>query len=522
LPWEPGFTFKPATYVAPLKPRKVALPPAAAGRDHPIDRIVDSYFAANKITTPQLLDDAAFARRVYLDLIGLIPAVSELESFTTDSAGDKRARLIHALLSEDRAYTDHWLAFWNDLLRNEYRGTGYIDGGRKQITAWLYKSLLENKPYDQFARELINPSPDSEGFAKGIKWRGQVNASQIVELQFSQNIGQVFFGANLKCASCHDSFIDNWKLDDAYGLAAVIADKPLPTFRCDKPTGKTAGPKFLFPELGAIDPAAPKAKRLEQLAALVTHPDNGRFTRTIVNRIWHRLMGRGLVHPVDVMGNKPWSEDLLDYLAGYLVEKKYDLKKLIEHIATSQAYQSRAVSLSKEPVGEGYLFHGPELKRLSAEQFIDAIWMITGTAPGKPVAPAAIPQFPASTPGERRFVRATLIDADDLMRSLGRPNREQVVTTRPEQLTTLQALDLENGQTMTSTLARGAANILKANPKLTADELAVWVFVRAFSRKPNSNELTAARELLGTKPTVESVADLLWAIVMLPEFQLIR
>ncbi|HEV3437746.1 MAG TPA: PSD1 and planctomycete cytochrome C domain-containing protein [Gemmata sp.] len=522
LPWEPGYTFKPATYVAPLKPRSVTLPPARAGRDHPIDRIVDSYFAANKITTPQLLDDAAFARRVYLDLIGLIPAVSELESFTTDSAGDKRARLIHALLSEDRAYTDHWLAFWNDLLRNEYRGTGYIDGGRKQITAWLYKSLLENKPYDQFARELINPSPDSEGFAKGIKWRGQVNASQIVELQFSQNIGQVFFGANLKCASCHDSFIDNWKLDDAYGLAAVIADKPLPTFRCDKPTGKTAGPKFLFPELGAIDPAAPKAKRLEQLAALVTHPDNGRFTRTIVNRIWHRLMGRGLVHPVDVMGNKPWSEDLLDYLAGYLVEKKYDLKKLIEHIATSQAYQSRAVSLSKEPVGEGYLFHGPELKRLSAEQFIDAIWMITGTAPGKPVAPAAIPQFPASTPGERRFVRATLIDADDLMRSLGRPNREQVVTTRPEQLTTLQALDLENGQTMTSTLARGAANILKANPKLTADELAVWVFVRAFSRKPNSNELTAARELLGTKPTVESVADLLWAIVMLPEFQLIR
>ena len=102
---------------------------------------------------------------------------------------------------------------------------------------------------------------------------------------------------------------------------------------CDKPTGKTAGPKFLFPELGSIDPAATKAKSLEQLAALATHEDNGRFSRTIVNRIWHRLMGRGLVHPVDVMGNKPWSEDLLDYLAHYLIENKYDLKKLIEHIA---------------------------------------------------------------------------------------------------------------------------------------------------------------------------------------------
>ena len=522
LSWEPGFTFKPVSYVAPLKLRPVTLPPAQAGRAHPIDRIVDAYFAANKIAPPQPLDDAAFIRRVYLDLIGLLPAESELGAFAANTAPDKRIKLIQTLLSENRSYADHWMAFWNDLLRNEYRGTGYIDGGRKQITAWLYKSLLENKSYDQFARELINPTPDSEGFAKGIKWRGQVNASQIVELQFSQNIGQVFFGANLKCASCHDSFIDHWKLDDAYGLAAVIADKPLPTFRCDKPTGKTAGPKFLFPELGSIDPAATKAKRLEQLAALATHEDNGRFSRTIVNRIWHRLMGRGLVHPVDVMGNKPWSEDLLDYLAHYLIENKYDLKKLIEHIATSRVYQSQAASLNKEPSGDGSVFRGPELKRMSAEEFIDAIWMITGTAPAKATAPAAIPSFPTPIPSERRFVRATLVDADDLMRSLGRPNREQVVTTRPEQLTTLQALDLANGQTMTSTLARGAVNILKAHPKMTSEELARLIVVRALARKPTPQEMVAAKALLGEKATAESVADLLWAVVMLPEFQLIR
>ncbi len=525
LPWEDGFTFKPATYVAPLKPRRVALPLAKPGREHPIDRIVDGYLIANNVTTPQLLDDAAFARRVYFDLIGLPPAASELEAFLTAEEGDKRAKLIRKLLAEDRSYTDHWLAFWNDLLRNEYRGTGYIDGGRKQITTWLYKSLLANKPYDQFTRELINPMPESEGFVKGIKWRGEVNASQIAELQFSQNVGQVFFGANLKCASCHDSFIDHWKLDDAYGLAAVIADRPLVEYRCDKPTGKTAGPKFLFPELGSIDTTAPKAKRLEQLAALVTHADNGRFTRTIANRVWHRLMGRGIVHPVDVMGNKPWSENLLDYLAVYFADNGYDLKKLMEHIATSQAYQSKAVPLAKEPVGDTHFFHGPELKRLSAEQFVDAVWMLTGTAPPKPSVafPAAVaPAFPAGLPPERCFVRATLVDCDDLMRSLGRPNREQVVTVRPEQLTTLQALDLANGQTLTTTLARGAANILKAHPNATPAELTEWVFVRALSRKPTAGELTAARSLLGAKPTADNMADLLWAVVMLPEFQLVR
>ncbi|OWK37488.1 PSD1 and planctomycete cytochrome C domain-containing protein [Fimbriiglobus ruber] len=522
LTWEPGFTFKPAAYTAPLKPRRVQLPQATAGRDHPIDRIIDAYLASKKVPAPPPLDDAGFARRVYLDLIGLPPAASELSAFLADGAADKRAKLVRKLLAEDRSYTDHWMAFWNDLLRNEYRGTGYIDGGRTQITAWLYKSLLENKPYDRFTRELIHPTAGSDGFAKGIKWRGVVNASQVVELQFAQNVGQVFFGANLKCASCHDSFIDSWKLNDAYGLAAVIADKPLAVHRCDKPTGATAGPKFLFPALGSIDPAAPKDKRLEQLAALVTHPDNGRFTRTIANRFWDRLMGRGIVYPVDVMGSKPWSEDLLDYLAVYLADNGYDLKKLLEHIVTSQAYQSRSVPRATEETGDDYVFRGPEVKRLTAEQFIDAIWMVAGTAPAKPIAPAAIPAFPQTVPAERRFVRATLVHCDDLMRSLGRPNREQVVTTRPAQLTTLQALDLLNGTTLTTTLAAGGAHILKANPKATPDQVTEWLFVRTLGRPPQPAERSAAHALLGDKPTAEGVADLLGAIVMLPEFQLVR
>lgn len=524
VPWEPGFSFKAAAYVAPLKPRRPTLPPAANGHDHPIDRILDAYYAANKVTPPQPLDDAAFARRVYLDLIGQVPAPSELDAFLADQSPDRRAKLVQKLLADTRAYADHWLTFWNDLLRNDYVGTGYIDGGRKPITSWLYASLAENKPYNRLVRELIVPSPESEGFAKGIKWRGAVNASQVPELQFAQNIGQVFFGANLKCASCHDSFIDSWKLDDSYGMAAVIADKPLEVHRCDKPQGRTAGPKFLFPELGRITATAPKAARLEQLANLVTHPDNGRFTRTIANRVWHRLMGRGIVHPVDVMANKPWSADLLDYLAVYLADNGYDLKKLMEHIVTSRAYQSRAVSLEKEATGEDYIFRGPELKRLTAEQFVDAVWQITGAAPASPAKQmtAKLPEFAASAPPARRYVRASLVISDPLMRSLGRPNREQVVTVRPDHLSTLQALDLSNGAILANTLGRGAGNILKANPKATADELAGTIYRQALGRKPTAGELAVARDLLGEKPIPESVSDLLWAVVMLPEFQLVR
>src|SRR5262249_47436349 len=218
-----------------------------------------------------------------------------------------------------------------------------------------------------------------------------VNASQVREIQFSQNVSQVFFGINMKCASCHDSFIDHWKLVDAYGLAAVIAEEPLEIARCEKPTGQIAAPKFLWPELGAIDPAQPRARRLERLAGLVTPPDNRRFPRTIANRIWQRLMGRGIVHPVDVMANKPWSEDLLEHLATYLVDHGYDLKALIEHIVESRAYQSSPVVASEGDAADAYVFRGPLVKRRTAEQFLHAVWLITGTAPAKAEAPAHPP-----------------------------------------------------------------------------------------------------------------------------------
>ncbi len=515
--WEPGFTFKTNRYVAPLKPRVVKVP---AGAGHPIDRIVGEYFARNKVAAPGVIDDVGFLRRVYLDLVGQLPGPSETKAFIESSAPDKREQVIRRLLEERRNYADHWLSFWNDMLRNDYAGTGYIDGGRKQISAWLYSALVQNKPYDQFARELISPKADSEGFIKGIKWRGNVNASQVVELQFAQNVSQVFFGANLKCASCHDSFIDNWKLDDAYSLAAVIADRPLQVHRCDKATGQTASARFLWPELGGIDANAPKAQRLEQLAKLTTSPENGRFARTIVNRLWQRMLGRGIVHPVDVMANRPWSEDLLDYLAGYLVEQKYDLKKLMEHIANSKTYQAKSALQAKEPIGEEYVFHGPELRRMSAEQFLDSLWMLTQTGPTKQKAPVALTAFAPWVPAERQRIRASLVNADLLMRSLGRPNREQVVTTRPDLLTTLQALDLSNGAAVDDLLSRGSSTLLKANK--TPDTLIDAVYERALCRLPTANERMVMRQTVGMPMTAEGVADLLWIVVMLPEFQLLR
>ena len=216
--WDGDVTLRKLTMQS-WKPRAVQLPDASlAGSEHPIDRLLASYFAKQEGFAKQgggglpLVDDRTFARRVYYDLIGLPPTPEQLASFEKDPRSDKRARLVRTLLDDRAGYADHWLSFWNDLLRNDYSGTGYIDGGRKQITTWLYDSLWTNKPLDQFVRELVEPAPGAEGFVKGIVWRGAVNASQRPPIQAAQNISQVFLGVNLKCASCHDSFISQWKL----------------------------------------------------------------------------------------------------------------------------------------------------------------------------------------------------------------------------------------------------------------------------------------------------------------------
>jgi hypothetical protein len=716
--WEESFALRPPTYEPPLLPRRVELPPAVSGRENPVDRIVDAYFAKHDILRPEPVGDAQLVRRLSLDLTGLLPPPELVERFVADRSPDKHEKLIRELLADDIAYAEHWLTFWNDLLRNDYAGTGFITQGRKQITSWLYRSLVDNKPYDKLVRELIAPTADAEGFSQGIRWRGVVNASQTQEIQFAQNISQAFLGINMKCASCHDSFIDRWKLHEAYGLAAIYATQPLAIHRCDKPTGETAKAAWIFPALGQIDASAPQPNRLEQLAGLMTHPDNGRFTRTIVNRLWHRLMGRGIVHPVDAMHTEPWSADLLDFLAVDFAEHGYDLKHTLALICTSAAYQARTPINKAATIGRGpndsdsdnYIFRGPLPRRMTAEQFVDAVWQLTGAAPAKldaqvirapahqpeaqardsaakklndsepvplkarwiwndadaaksppgqtitfrrqfrlaaapqravavitcdneyrllvngrqaaaddnwetveivplepylkagnneivivaknggrqpniaglifesnikllgapdkstltqSIATSADWQWSASIPNARgrftepptdwqpaveikptaawsgrisdnlkallahgasgplRMVRASLLKSDDLMRALGRPNRDQIVSMRPSDLTTLEAIALANGETLSTALDRGAERWLPTPGSVPADTVTKLYFT-ALSRRPTNAELTTATQMLGPEPTADAVQDLLWAILMLPEFQLVR
>ena len=430
-----------------LAPRWPRVPEGPAHLANPIDRFVAAVLSAQGKPFPRPVSDRVFLRRVHLDLWGLLPSPREVESFLWEESDGKRERRIQSLLADSDRYAEHWMSYWNDLLRND-EGVRY-HGERVPISEWLQKALRENRPYDRLVQALLNPASEDDpgGFLVGVNWRGEISASQRRSMQAAQNSAHVFLGVNLKCASCHDSFVDRWKLSDSYGLASLFAEEELELVRCDVPLGRTAAPRFIFPELGEVS-AAGLEQRRRQAAALFTSPRNGRFARTLVNRIWGRLLGRSLVRSMDDPESAAWSPDLLDWLAWDFVENGHDLRRLLSRILTSRTYQMPPAGDSPAE-GASAAFGGPVPRRLTAEQFLDGVSSVTGE--WKVLSTAS------SDPG--RPGRAWRFMSSPLTRSLGRPIRDQVVLARNHESSTLQALELSFGDELNRLIRRGAARL---------------------------------------------------------------
>ena len=209
------------------------------------------------------------------------------------------------MLADNFNYAQNWMTFWNDALRNDYRGTGYIDGGRKQITHWLYTALATNMPYDRFVAQLVDPTPDSEGFSKEIvhvrRGECQPDAADASRAKYIAGVHGREPQVRHSPATIVSSTTSRSPWTPMDWPRRLFRTCALEMVRCDKPTGKKAALKFLYPELGVIDPKADKGARLKQLAEIIAGPHDGRLTRTIVNRNWQKFMGRGLVEPVDDM-----------------------------------------------------------------------------------------------------------------------------------------------------------------------------------------------------------------------------
>lgn len=517
-PWPSG-ALKSLYRVAELAPRLPQIPAATGDLTNPVDLFVNTYFEKNKIRWKAPVDDRTYMKRVYIDVTGLLPHPDSIDAFLKDITPDKRSTLVNKLLTRNDDYAQHWLTFWNDALRNDYTGTGYITGGRWDITKWLYTSLRDNKPYNEFVKQLVSPTKESQGFVKGIKWRGTINSSQSTEMQAAQNVAQVFLGLNLKCASCHDSFISDWKLEDSYAFANLFSDSILEINRCDKPTGIMAPRRMLYKELGEIDTNAVTQDRLKQLAELLVQPKDGRLYRTLVNRVWAQLMGRGIVEPVDMMDNAPWSQDLLDWLAYDFVENRYDIKKLIYNILTSKTYQLPSVGVkeAEEIMSPDYVFNGMLRRRLTAEEFADAV--STAMQPVYPDTLAVFRLLPDDFNKNIPFARASIVKNDPFLTALGRPNRETVSTSRTSQASLLQALELTNGSMFNDAMKFGAIKWKNKYPD--TETLVKQIYRNTIGRLPDKGEEEVAKKALGAAPSENAIQDFMWAMALHPEFQLI-
>ena len=504
------------------------------------DELVFGRLEKLRINPSQECADTTFIRRVHLDLIGVLPTVEETRTFLADVDLGKRANLVDRLL-ERPEFADWWALKWADLLRVEEK---QLDKqGVKVFREWIRKSFADNKPLNEFARELIA----SRGSTYKVPAANYYRALRDPNTR-SEATAQVFLGIRMQCAKCHNHPFNQWTQNDYHQLSAFFARvsyKIVDNNRKDKldkhefvgdqevyqddssevkhpVTGEALAPRYL----GKAGPTLEvKADRLLPLADWVADPENPFFAKTQANRIWAYLLGRGLVDPIDDFRstNPPSNGPLLDALAREFVEHKFDVKHLIRVITTSRTYQ-RSARPNETNADDETHYSRSLVRPLPAEALLDAIAQATDVPTiyqGYPVGTRAaqLGSFPSIRRGDAfqgpvRFLKV-----------FGKPERLLSCDCERSDASTLaQALTLITGELLNKNLTEPKNRIgklldAKASPSQIIDEL----YLATQSRLPTVAERDAFVLRVEQASDVRAaLEDILWALVNSKEFLLRR
>ncbi len=381
-----------------------------------------------EVATTPLTSDAAFLRRVYLDTVGVPPSVEEARRFLESSrhapravdgtqsvpatqSRDERAALIDRLLADPR-WADHWVSYWQDVLAENPNILKPTLNNTGPFRFFLYEALRDDRPLDRFVTELVlmrGSAPDGGSAGFGLAADNDVPLAAKAHV-----LGTAFLGVELQCARCHDSPYHATTQRDLFRLAAMLDRKPLtlpPTstvpaaffenkgrpslIKASLKRGERIEATWPFAALAPADLPPSLVHNAgdsrERLAAILTMPENTRFAQVMVNRLWKRLLGAGLVEPVhDWEGRAASHPELLRWLAHELVAHDYQLKHVARLILNSHVYQRQprpvaagampsAVNATAPP--ERRYFAAPDRRRLTAEQIVDSLF----AAAGKPM-----------------------------------------------------------------------------------------------------------------------------------------
>jgi len=481
-----------------------------------IDQKVNAKLKQLQILPSDLCTDEEFLRRAYLDVAGRLPSLDETKEFAADASEDKRAKLVDGLL-ETPDYAQYWTLKWADLLRAT---TGKLNPlGVRKFHNWIYEGVVTDRPMDEFARSLLTAKGSAFEHPETNYWRSSREPTDAVE-----TTAQLFLGVRIQCAKCHNHPFERWTQDNYYGIGAAfaqIARKPgaLPTdevvFPANKGemtqprTGATMKVHLLL--TGDVDVPAGSDRR-EVFADWLVAPENPFFSRSLVNRVWGHLYGRGIVEPVDDFrdSNPPSNPQLLDELAKQFAEHGYSRKWLIRTIMNSHTYQRAAWSNEFNKSDELYFSHVTP-RMLSAEPLLDAICDVTGI----PETFAGVPAGTRTThlvepPGDHHFLKA-----------FGQPAREMTCQCERGADTNLaQALQMINGPVVHNKLrdANGRIHKLFTAGK-SDDEIVTELYQAAVSRKPTQQELDTARSHIASSPDRKAgLEDIGWAVLNTKEF----
>jgi hypothetical protein len=509
------------------------LPDATSGQDllsveeltARIDASLAAAWARDNTEPAPPADDAAFLRRVYLDVIGKIPSVAEVEQFLSDTSAGKRERVVDELLRRG-AYAQHFANTWRGLMLAGTADNAQSQLNSPQFETWLRLRFAINMPYDRLVRELLTaPIETAQPGAPGMM-RSFVpspaaffQANELKREMIAANTTRIFLGVQVQCAQCHDHPFSHWTQREFWSLAAFF-DAP-PGEMANKP--KEGSPNAIkipdtemIVEPAFLDGSRPdwesNADKRELLSRWITQTDNPFFARAAVNRLWDHFLGRGFVDPVDDLdkANPPSHPELMDLMAGQFAAHDFDLGYLIRAITASRAYQlsSRTTNLGNDDLAK---FARRPIRRMTADQLFSSIVEATGYRQ------------------QRRTMRQGQVVPDLASAAAEFRNRfaDSSVPRTEAETSILQALTLMNGKLVSDATDLESSETLVAvaeAPFLSNSQRVESLFMATLSRRPEPEEITKLASYVerggASGDSKKALADVFWALLNSAEFAL--
>jgi hypothetical protein len=498
-----------------VRPGTAFSPPAT-----PAFNFIDTHVYAklNKmhIAPSELCTDEAFVRRVFVDVIGLLPTPAEREKFLADPDPKKREKLVDALLQREE-FRDIWGMKWAEVL--QIRTVNGISPKALQLyDKWLRDKVHSGATIDRIARELL-PAAGGTFENPAVTYFQTETTPQLL----AENVAEVFLGTRIQCAQCHNHPFDRWTMDDYYGFAAFFSQigyknaqdpRELTVYNAASgemrhPLGnRVVKPKFLGGSAAAV---APGQDYRATLADWIASPDNPAFARNFGNIVWAHFLGRGIVEPVDDVrvSNPPSNAALFDALGTKAVEYKFDVAKLARDICLSRTYQLATAPNATNEL-DARNFSRQSVRRLRAEVLLDCINQVTETAS----------QFPGLPLGGRAVQIPDGRTQNYFLTTFGRATRNTACTCEVKTSPTLsQALHLLNGETTTGKIAEGGVIEKLMSEKADPPAVAAELYARCLGRQPTQVEAERiAAKLARSQEPKRALEDLFWALLNTNEF----